>query len=124
MQSAARALRQDSTHAEDVLWDALRRRPGGLKFRRQHPFETWVFDFYCASHLLVLEVDGGVHDTEEQRVRDRARDEACEHQGLVVLRVSNENVLLDLESVITTVLRVAGAIAARRSDQKNDLSLQ
>lgn len=67
----ARTLRKSSTKAEDKLWQVLRNRNvKGLKFRRQHPFEEFILDFYCPEKDLVVEIDGGYHLTEEQMKYD------------------------------------------------------
>ena len=58
----ARTLRSEMTLPEGVLWRELRKRPKGLKFRRQHPAGIYVLDFYCAAARLAVEVDGAVHD--------------------------------------------------------------
>ena len=58
-----RELRQESTEVEKLLWTELRNRKlNGLKFRRQHPLDKFIVDFYCNEKKLVVELDGGVHD--------------------------------------------------------------
>jgi very-short-patch-repair endonuclease len=94
---------------EACLWQALRRRPDGLKFRRQHPFEHYVADFYCPAARLVVEVDGASHGMGENPQRDARRDAAMREQGLQVLRLSAEDVMRDVESVVTAIV-----LAARR----------
>ena len=51
-------LRRDETKAEKLLWSKLRNKQLGVKFRRQHPLYSYIVDFYCHSHRLVIEVDG------------------------------------------------------------------
>src|SRR5215212_4194348 len=58
----ARALRRDMTLPEGMLWQVLRTRPDGLKFRRQHPIGRCVVDFYCPATRLVIELDGIGHE--------------------------------------------------------------
>ncbi len=89
---------------EAELWRALRDRPEGFKFRRQHPIGRIVVDFYCASAGLVIEVDGGSHDFMEQACADRTRDMWLEKQGLRVLRVSAADVLRDVEPVVQHIV--------------------
>lgn len=102
-----RRLRQAETPAEATLWNALRgRQLAGAKFRRQAHICGWVVDFACMAARLVVEVDGGVHDTDEQRRRDTARDAWLAHNGWRVLRIRNEE-LVDLQAVLG---RVAGAL--------------
>ena len=101
---AARLLRRQRTPAEQALWHALRRQQvGGVQFRRQRPIGKFIADFYCHKARLVVEVDGGVHDTLSQASHDRARDELFELLGLQVLRVTNDEVLSSLDRVIARI---------------------
>jgi len=62
----AKALRRSSTEAEERLWVELRNKKlKGLKFRRQHPIDKWIVDFYCHEKKLVIELDGSVHNEKE-----------------------------------------------------------
>ncbi len=97
-----RELRQRQTPAEAFLWELVRnRRFDGLRFRRQHPLGPFIADFYCPEHRLVVELDGGIH--QRQQERDRARDEAINQFGIRVLRFKNEDVLERPEEVLETV---------------------
>jgi hypothetical protein len=58
----ARELRKKMTLPEVVLWQHLRHRPDGLKFRKQHPAGPYVLDFYCEAARLCIEVEGSAHD--------------------------------------------------------------
>jgi very-short-patch-repair endonuclease len=78
-----------------MLWQALRLRPGGLKFRRQYPLGPYVVYFCCLSASLVVEVDGFVHDTIDHAARDLVRDRFLNENGFRVLRVSAKRVLTD-----------------------------
>ena len=99
LQQAARGMRTVATEAEDVLWEALRgRRLDGLRFRRQHPVGRFVLDFYCPIHKLVVEVDGGVHDAQEER--DAERTAVIEAHGYRVIRFRNEDVMQNLPAVL------------------------
>ena len=53
----AKKLRSEMTLPEGKLWIELRKRPGGYKFRRQHPAGHFVLDFYCAAVRLAVEVE-------------------------------------------------------------------
>ena len=92
---------------EASLWQALRRRPDGLKFRRQHPFECYTADFYCASAKLVVEIDGVSHGMGDNPERDCRRDAWMRGQGLLVLRFSAEDVMKDPGSVVTAIVAAA-----------------
>jgi very-short-patch-repair endonuclease len=101
---AARQLRQEPTSAEVKLWDALRgRRLAGLKFRRQHPYERFVLDFFCVEHQLVVELDGGVHAEPTQAARDAERTEFLQSRGIRVLRFKNEIVENEIETVLRQI---------------------
>jgi very-short-patch-repair endonuclease len=89
----ARQLRRDMTLPERLLWRALRGKPGGIKFRRQHPVGPFVLDFYCASAKLGIEVDGFVHDMGQQPLRDWRRDAVLREQGIDVVRIAAGDVL-------------------------------
>jgi very-short-patch-repair endonuclease len=108
MRTRARQLRRDATFPERVLWSVLRdRRLSGVKFRRQHPVGPYVVDFYCISHRLVVELDGNSHA--ERGREDRERQAYLESvAGVRVLRVGNDDVLHDRESVVLGVLRALG----------------
>ena len=70
-----------------------------LHFRRQIPFDRYILDFYCHKVKLVIEVDGGQHYTKEGIVNDQLRDEYLKQYGLNVLRFSDRDVLLNIESI-------------------------
>ncbi len=99
---AACLLRHNSTEAEARLWQALRRKQiGGFRFRRQHPIERFVVDFYCPACKLIVEVDGAVHLAQAEA--DAARTECLESLGYRVLRFSNEAVLGRLDEVLAEI---------------------
>ena len=73
-QRQAAQLRREMTWPEIVLWRALKTRPGGLRFRHQHPAGPYVLDFFYARHRLAVEVDGEAHGRGDRPARDEARD--------------------------------------------------
>ena len=103
----ARTLRQAMTLPEVLVWQILRTRPGGLKFRRQHPCGPYVLDFYCNDARLAIEVDGEVHGRADQPVRDARRDAALLDMGIATLRIAAADVLRDLDAAIRHVVAVA-----------------
>ena len=108
MRERARQLRHTQTGAEAQLWRALRNRQlGGLKFRRQVPIDRFIVDYCCVERRLVVEVDGTVHDVEEQAAYDVARTAALEMLGYRVIRFANRQVEGQLADVLTTILREA-----------------
>src|SRR3982751_4136436 len=82
----ASRLRKQQTFSEEILWNYLRTKPFGLKFRRQHPFSSYILDFYCHQLKLAIEVDGSIHDLEEIKRNDELRQRQLEKEGLTFLR--------------------------------------
>ena len=100
--------RKDPTEAEDVLWQALRNRQlNGHKFRRQHQIGSFIADFTCVLQKLVVEVDGGYHNTPEQQEYDNARTAYLENMGFRVVRFTNEQVLKHLGDVLGELRAIA-----------------
>jgi very-short-patch-repair endonuclease/restriction endonuclease S subunit len=100
----ARALRNNQTDAEHLMWRILRdRRIAGAKFRRQHPVPPYVFDFYCHELKLAIELDGGQHGEPTGLDRDRQRDAALSERGITVLRFWNHEVLNETEAVLERI---------------------
>ncbi|MBI3468031.1 MAG: endonuclease domain-containing protein [Planctomycetes bacterium] len=105
----ARRLRRGMTHPERLLWSVLRNRGlGGLKFRRQCPIGSYVVDFYCHERRLVVEVDGESHEGQEKK--DARRQEFLQEFGYQVFRVTNDEVLSNLEGVALGIAKAAGVM--------------
>jgi len=100
----ARNLRRSMTLPEVLLWRALRTRPDGLKFRRQHPVGIYVLDFYCDSARTGIEVDGMAHDLGDNPERDRARDAWLAASGISIIRIPARDVLQSLDDVVRFVV--------------------
>lgn len=102
---AARQLRRPLTPTERLLWQQLRdRHLDGLKFRRQHPVGPFVLDFYCEDLRLAIEVDGGVHSTEEQARRDAERQAVLEKMGIRFIRIPAADIEANLEAAVAQLL--------------------
>ncbi len=102
--TTARRLRHEETKAERRFWNAVRdRRLDGWKFRRQIPRGNFIVDFVCLEAHLVVELDGGQHNTPEHEAKDQARIEWLENNGYRVLRFWNNEVFENLEGVLTVV---------------------
>ena len=98
----ARQMRHEPTPAEDALWQRLRnRRVAGAKFRRQYSIERFIVDFVCLERRLIIEVDGAVH--EQQQDYDAVRQAFLEAQGFCLLRFSNGEVLQSLDAVVEAI---------------------
>ena len=100
----ASELRKNMTEAEKILWTALRRKQvKGKRFRRQHPIDIFIVDFYCHDSKLVIEVDGGVHQEKEQKEYDIGRSDELEKHGLKVIRFTNEQIKNNLAEVLKKI---------------------
>jgi very-short-patch-repair endonuclease len=100
----AERLRNRMTEAEITLWNELKNnRFMGLKFRRQHPIDRFVVDFYCHKHQLVIEVDGGIHLSKEVKENDINRELELKNRGLNIVRFTNEEVLNTLSQVLAKI---------------------
>ena len=102
----AKHLRRNMTDAEKLLWRHLRgHRLAGQKFRRQQPLGPYVVDFVHFGARLIVEADGGQHDTS---VKDAQRDEWLKGQGFRVLRFWNNEILLNTDDVLAVIFEVVG----------------
>ena len=90
----AKSHRRYATEAETVLWEYLRGRQLGVRFRRQHPVVGYIPDFVCISRKLVVEVDGGYHFMGDQPISDEERTRYLEARGFRVVRFTNEEVIV------------------------------
>ncbi|MDT8281061.1 MAG: DUF559 domain-containing protein [Erythrobacter sp.] len=107
----ARQLRKDMSLPERMLWQLLRQRPGGYKFRRQHPIGPYVVDFCCVSESFVVEVDGSAHDNIDRAKFDDRRVSFLKENGFRVLRVSAQRVLRDASDAAQAIVaRVASPL--------------
>ncbi len=105
--SNAKELRKTMTPAEEVLWEQLRNNKlFGAKFRRQHPLDIFIADFYCHSKKLIIEIDGGYHDIPEQKQYDEGRTFLLEEKGFRILRFKNEDIFNDLDNVLFEISRL------------------
>lgn len=91
-------MRHNPTHSEKILWEELRLRKLGVKFRRQCIVTGWIVDFYCPELKLIIEVDGGYH--ESKTGHDAYRDAKMKGLGLNIIRIKNEEVLGNLQTVL------------------------
>lgn len=97
--SIARRLRRDMSPPEVLLWERLRGKRAGLKFRRQHPIGPYVVDFYCAEYRTAVEVDGEAHDRGIAPTRDLERDAFIAENGVKLIRIAASHVLADPDAI-------------------------
>ncbi len=99
----AKEHRKNPTEAEKILWNSLRNKNLGEKFRQQHLIDNYIVDFVCLSKKLVIEVDGGYHSTQEQKLLDNDRTIILESKGYKVIRFTNEEIIGNLENVLIEI---------------------
>src|SRR3990172_3029750 len=93
----AKELRRDMTPAEKILWGKLRGIKLGVHFRRQQIIAGFIVDFYCHKAALVIEVDGDIHDLQQEE--DARREKVLSEMGLRIVRFRNEEVMKNLAGV-------------------------
>jgi very-short-patch-repair endonuclease len=99
----ARFLRRAETEQEKILWKELRNNKLGIKFRRQHPLDVFVLDFYAPEIKLAIELDGSVHQKEDQRIYDTDREKFLKSKGVEILRFWNSEVEKDIDEVLNKI---------------------
>ena len=95
--------KKHTTQAESVLWEQLKTKKLGIKFRRQHIIDMFIVDFVCLSKKLIIEVDGGYHDTPIQKEADELRTKILNEFGYKVIRFKNEDVIGNIEKVLIKI---------------------
>ncbi|MGD1961268.1 MAG: leucine--tRNA ligase, partial [Fulvivirga sp.] len=99
----ARENRKNPTPQEDALWQELRNKKTGFKIRRQHPIGDFITDFACLSKQLVIEIDGGIHQNQQEY--DQARTEYLNEFGFKVIRFANEEVDSNIDEVVDKITK-------------------
>lgn len=97
----ARELRCEMTPAEKILWNELRGNKLGVHFRRQQIIAGFIVDFYCHKVGLVIEVDGDIHDLQQEE--DARREKVLQEMGLQIVRFRNEEVEKDWAGVLSKI---------------------
>ncbi|MDI7773855.1 DUF559 domain-containing protein [Asticcacaulis sp. EMRT-3] len=106
--SFARKLRREMTYPERLIWGRIKvRHPNGPVFRRQYPFDRYVFDFYCAKIKLVIEIDGWCHNMGNAPHRDEERDRFLRQHGFEIMRIPAADVIAEPEDVADGIFRLA-----------------
>jgi very-short-patch-repair endonuclease len=103
----ARRLRREMSLPEVLLWRELKQRPGGLKFRKQHPAGPYTADFFCHEARLIVEVDGEAHDCGDRPQRDECRDAWFAERRFRVMRIPAAEVLRDVEAMVLGIVAAA-----------------
>ena len=97
----ARELRKNETEAEKKLWAKLNKNQIlRLQFRRQHPINLFIADFFCARIKLVIEIDGNIHEIQEYHEHDSGRTDMLNDFGITVIRFKNEQVINEIDYTV------------------------
>ncbi len=110
----ARSLRTNSTDAERCLWYYLRANRLGFKFKRQVPIKQYIVDFVCHDKKLIIELDGGQHQTNQNYDNERTRE--LNQSGFEVLRFWNRDVLLETRAVIEVIYKALSPTLSREGE--------
>ena len=117
----AKEMRHEPTKAEDALWDCVRNRKIDYKIRRQHIVNGFIADFICIEKKAIIEVDGGIHSTKEQRNHDKFRTEVLNSNGFNVLRFTNEEVLKNSYEVAKRIKSTLDILPSLQQIKNNDM---
>ena len=91
------------TEEEKMLWERLICYTLPLRFRRQHIIGDYIVDFVCLEKMLVVEVDGEYHSTDEQKALDELRTEYLNSVDFSVVRFTNEQVINNINDVVAHI---------------------
>jgi very-short-patch-repair endonuclease len=100
--SYARNMRVKPTETESILWEILKGKRLGVKFRRQSIIYGWIVDFYSPEIHLVIEIDGGYHN--ERIMQDKIRKNKISSIGVKVMRFKNEEIIKNPEIVLNKII--------------------
>jgi leucyl-tRNA synthetase len=104
----AKEMRNNPTEAEKIVWLNLKSKALDFKFRQQHLIDDYIVDFVCLSKKLVIEVDGEIHDSQQES--DAERTKVLNEKGFKVIRFNNKEILNNIDSVLNIIkheLRIA-----------------
>lgn len=104
---AARKLRRTMSLPELLFWQRLRGTPEGIRFRKQHPVDPYVADFYCSAARLIIELDGEAHNRGDRPLRDDVRTLSLQERGYRVIRIAAQDVLTDPDEVAASIIAYA-----------------
>lgn len=99
----SKRMRGNQTMGESALWQNLRGKQLGVKFRRQHAIGDYIADFVCLTSKLIIEVDGEYHNTPQQQLLDKQRTDFFLRMGYKELRFSNDEILCYIDRVMETI---------------------
>lgn len=105
LNTLAKILRKNQTTQEQKLWNILRNRKLlGYKFKRQYPIGNYIVDFVCKELKLIIELDGGQHNTTEGVIYDKKRTEYLQAAGYKILRFWNTDIDKNIDGVYEKII--------------------
>ncbi len=99
----AEVLRKNMTEAEEIVWERLCKNKLGVRIRRQHPIYKYIADYYCHELKLVIEIDGEIHLSKENKESDISRDITLNEFGIQIIRFTNDQVINNLDQIIDEI---------------------
>ncbi|HET7707934.1 MAG TPA: DUF559 domain-containing protein [Sphingomicrobium sp.] len=109
----AREFRKSMTVPERRLWNVLKARPDGYKFRKQHEHGPYYLDFFCREAAVAVEVDGLAHELGTNPERDERRNAWLASRGIETVRVRATDVRDNLEGVVAHIVEACRRRSAR-----------
>jgi len=104
LKNTARTLRKNMTDTEKLLWSRIRRKQlKGYQFYRQKTVGNYIVDFYCPSALLIIELDGSQHYTDEGKQKDKIRDQYLIGLGFQVMRYPSTEVFCNIDGIVDEI---------------------
>lgn len=91
------------TVTEKIIWERLCKNQLGVRIRRQHPVWKYIADYYCHELKLVIEIDGGIHLSKENKEYDVGREITLSEFGIEIIRFTNDQVTNEIEHVIEVI---------------------
>ncbi len=99
----AEALRKNMTNAEKIIWERVCKNQLGVRVRRQHPIWKYIADYYCHELKLIIEIDGEIHLSKENKACDINKDVTLNEFGIEIMRFKNYQVINRIDQVIEEV---------------------
>ena len=106
LKTFAKSNRKESTKSEKIIWNLIRNKKIGARFRRQHQIGDYVIDFVSIEKKLIIEIDGGQHNNEQDVKYDEKRTLYLKNLGFKVIRFWNNDVLNNLDGVYDIISKI------------------
>ena len=113
----AKKLRKKMTYAEEVMWMHLKKGINGYKFRRQHPIGTYIADFFCHKAKLIIEIDGSIHNSDENKKNDFIKERDLKKLGYTIVRFTNDQVSKQIETVLNKISEIVNIIIKNKASK-------